>query len=90
MKSEMGSATVTVAPVGVPPTDQRCRMVSPNGDLPGAGRVFGETPNTATVTVALPISDCILTAKKKNLAMTRFAARLHAIAKSVQTRPMIA
>ena len=56
MQWEMGSATVTVAPFGVPPNGQRWRMVSPKGDVPGAGRVFGETPNTATGTVALPIS----------------------------------
>src|SRR5947209_7678232 len=35
MQLEMGSATVPVAPVGVPPTGQQWRMVLPNGDRSG-------------------------------------------------------
>ncbi len=49
------SATVPVAPVGVSPTGNGRSRQSLNRDSFGGGHVFGETPNTATETVALPI-----------------------------------
>jgi len=52
----MGSATVPVAPVGVSPTGNRRSRESLNGGGFVGDHVFGETPNTATGTVALPIS----------------------------------
>ncbi len=55
MRLKTGSATVPVAPVGVPPTGNGRSRQSLNRDSFGGGHVFGETPNTATETVALPI-----------------------------------
>src|SRR5687767_6643399 len=68
---QMGSATVPVAPVGVSPTGQGRWMESLNGDPFGVERVFGETPNTATVTVALPNLNCIVTAKPEKIHLSR-------------------
>src|SRR2546425_6902572 len=53
----MGSAVVSTAPVGVPPTGrQRSPQLTnaPNGEWNLPHYLFGETPNRATVTVALP------------------------------------
>ena len=62
-----GSATVPVAPVGVPPTGSArlathqtvCRLV--------ATMVFGGTPKTAGETPALPQSNCIVPAREDSL-----------------------
>ncbi len=62
----MGSAVVSTAPVGVPPTGrQRSPKLTnaPNGEWNLLHHLFGETPNRATGTVALPFSDCIVPAK---------------------------
>src|SRR6266704_2147529 len=59
----MGSAVVSTAPVGVPPTGrQRSPQITsaPNGEWNLLHHLFGETPNRATGTVALPVSNCIV------------------------------
>jgi len=58
----MGSAVVSAAPVGVPPTG---RPRSPKHTNEGGNQLrqlFGETPNRATGTLALPCSNCIVPA----------------------------
>ena len=56
MQFKHGSATVSVAPVGVPPTGSGARKRAPNGAFVRGANVFGETPKTAGETPALPIS----------------------------------
>src|ERR1022692_2083777 len=51
---EMGSATVPVAPVGVPPTRPRRSHPSPNGAFILRGGVFGGTPKRAGETPRAP------------------------------------
>ena len=63
MQLKMGSAVVSTALVGVPPTS---RLQSPgalNGERNLPHQLFGETPNRATGTVALPFSNCIVPVK---------------------------
>jgi len=48
------SATVSVAPVGVPPTGSMGRRTSPKSALVQSRDVFGGTPKTAGETPALP------------------------------------
>jgi len=70
----MGSAVVSTAPVGVPPTGrQRSPQLTKalNGEWNLLHHLFGETPNRATGTVALPFSDCIVPAKTPNTAGLR-------------------
>src|ERR1017187_10904355 len=50
----MGSATVPVAPVGVPPTRPRRSHPSPNGAFILRGGVFGGTPKRAGETPRAP------------------------------------
>jgi len=62
----MGSAVVSTTPDGVPPTGrQRSPQLTsaPNGEWNLLHHMFGETPNRATGTVALPFSNCIVPAK---------------------------
>src|SRR5213083_659608 len=59
----MGSAVVSTAPVGVPPTGrQRSAQLTnaPNSEWNLLHHLFGETPNRATGTVALPVVNCIV------------------------------
>ena len=51
-----GSATVSVAPVGVPPTGLRTESTSVNRPVVDPANVFGETQKTAGRTPALPNS----------------------------------
>src|ERR1022692_2238378 len=51
---ELGSATVPVAPVGVPPTRPRRSHPSPNGAFILRGGVFGGTPKRAGETPRAP------------------------------------
>jgi hypothetical protein len=51
---EKGSATVPVAPVGVPPTGSLARADGIKWWSVGRGNVFGGTPKTAGATPALP------------------------------------
>ena len=64
MQLKMGSAVVSTAPVGVPPTSWQHSPGAPNGEWNLPHPLFGETPNRATGTVALPFSDCIFPAGK--------------------------
>ena len=67
----MGSAVVSTAPVGVPPTGrQRSPELTsaPNGEWNLLHHLFGETPNRATGTVALPFSNCIVPAQGEGTA----------------------
>src|SRR3989442_15718576 len=62
----MGSVVVSTAPVGVPPTGrQRSPQLTsaPNGEWNLLHHLFGETPNRATGTVALPVSNGIVPAE---------------------------
>ena len=56
----MGSAVVSTAPVGVPPTAGSTFPNAPNGERNLLHQLFGETPNKATGTVALPFPNCIV------------------------------
>jgi len=59
----MGSAVVSTAPVGVPLTGRQCSpqlTSAPNGEWNLLHLLFGETPNRATGTVALPFSNWIV------------------------------
>jgi hypothetical protein len=51
----MGSAVVSTAAVGVPPTLMQHRIGTPTGERILPAHLFGETPNRATGTVALPL-----------------------------------
>jgi len=62
MQLKMGSAVVSTALVGVPPTSRPHSPGALNGERKLPHQLFGETPNRATGTVALPFSDCIVTA----------------------------
>ncbi len=57
MRSEWGARLVPGAPVGVSPTGHERPDHSRVVNIFGGAQVFGETPNTATVTVALPIDE---------------------------------
>jgi len=52
-----GSATVSVAAIGVPPMASGTRGTEPNGEWSYAVALVGGTPTSATETVALPISN---------------------------------
>ena len=59
----MGSAVISTAPVGVPPTGRQHSpelINAPDGEWNRLHYLFGETPNGATGTVALPFSNCIV------------------------------
>jgi len=61
----MGSAVVSTAPVGGTPTGrQRSAQLTnaSDGEWNLLHHLFGETPNRATETVALPFSNCIVPA----------------------------
>ena len=62
MQLQMGSAVVSTAAVGVPPTRRQI------GEWDLLPHLFGETPNRATGTVALPFSDCIVPAQGEGTA----------------------
>jgi hypothetical protein len=62
MQLQMGSAVVSTAAVGVPPTRRPQSPGAPIGEWNLPHHLFGETPNRATGTVALPFSDCIVPA----------------------------
>ena len=51
MQLQIGSAVVSTAAVGVPPTRRQI------GEWDLLPHLFGETPNRATGTIALPFSD---------------------------------
>jgi len=54
MQLQMGSAVVSTAAVGVPPTLRQQSPWAPIGKWNLPSPLFGETPNRATGTVALP------------------------------------
>ncbi|HYV32448.1 MAG TPA: hypothetical protein VEO53_15260 [Candidatus Binatia bacterium] len=61
MQLQMGSAVVSTAAVGVPPTRWHIGEWDP---LP---HLFGETPNRATGTVTLPFSDRYGSSESKSM-----------------------
>ena len=71
MQLNMGSAVVSTANAGVPPTNWQHSRGAPNGEWTLPHPLFGETPNRATGTVALPISDCIVQLRPDELPVSR-------------------
>ena len=57
----MGTAVVSTAAVGVPPTRRQI------GEWDLLAHLFGETPNRATGTVALPFSDRYGSSESKSM-----------------------
>jgi hypothetical protein len=54
MQLDFGSATVPVAPAGVPPASYEASWRQLFGEAIKAAMVVGETPTTAVETTALP------------------------------------
>src|SRR2546425_6794998 len=79
----MGSTVVSTAPAGVPPTGRHRSPTTPNGAWTLLHPLFGETPNRATGTVALPFSNCIVPAYFSN------SERVDAALSQARQRPFV-
>ena len=76
----MGSATVPVAPVGVPPAGSVHPRGSPDSALSSGWNVFGGTPKTAGETPALPRATAqlrVVSHKVATLKRTEVRAPIH-------------